>query len=140
MCGQPLLGLSLRDVAKQTGATPTHYLSSMARHRWGGFREALLLALASQVQLTIWSPSGQIVLQHRSRWWHPQLHLLYTGQHYLVIKPVVPWSRSCQRGTPTSLHTGGGPGDGQAAVKARIAQKLTSQGVSAAGQLVHLLW
>ena len=86
------LGWSLRDMARHEGRSIRAYLWETRRTRWGGYREAVLLAKKYGATLRVWSMSGELLIylpaiQVDGR---QPMDLCYTGSHYLSVTPS--WS------------------------------------------------
>ena len=142
-----VMGLNCAQVARVCHTSRRSYLASLLRSRWGGFREALLLSVANQIPLRIWSQSGEILVKQQQG--HgPYLDLLYSNSHYVVVSipaRVMLWDEYTTRATHLRqrmgrFSMGAGGGEGVSAMKARITQKLSKQGVQAPGQLVAAVW
>ena len=107
----------------------------------------MLLSHALSLSTYVWDPTGNLLVTAASHGPH-ELHLCYTGRHYMVVCPKQHqvWrarvSRWCSKASK-AMGFGGMNAEktsNAASVKYRIAQKLTKEGVTDAAALIGIPW
>ena len=133
-----VLGMTLQQLASANKTSPRAYCAGLRNRRWGGFREALLASALLDIPVTIWSSSCQVLVESKGSWFRKRLHLCYAKNHYVLIQSPRGYRYQLSHGR--KLGAGGTNSDGSGPMRARIAQKVASQGTPSAQQLVQLLW
>ena len=116
----------LCEVARQEHESPQGYLAAVAKGRWGGFPEAMVMSKSAGVRVCAWDGAGALVYsttcEHATR----TIHLGYTGSHYVLLhRPRLSWRISASSsqirahvadiwrwpGRPDGMVYAGGAGD-----------------------------
>ena len=82
------LGMTLCDIAASVRRSPKQYVAEILRERWGGYREAVIIAETYDLHLRIWNLEGELLIQRCSDKWNARkADLVYTGKHYIAASP-----------------------------------------------------